>query len=257
MIAESKGRSRRPNSRRFGLTRVHAEVAVVIGAFGVDEDGARLRFRQANYVGEKSGGEKTFGVVGNDNSVAPGQFGGDPGCDLVCERTGQGIGFFLVDADHLLMLRHDACLGGGGARRVFDQECFDRGVVEYPAELGGIRVGAYDSGDGHGCTQSGKVGGGIGRAPRADAAALFSDDGDGSFRGETFAFPPPIAVEDNVAQDQETGGGEFVEQVVKRLHAEAAENTQVYRQSRPKENCSSAMRTSWLRGRTPAFSKSC
>ncbi len=114
------------------------------------------------------------------------------------------------------MKSHDASLGGGGAGWILDQEGVDGGLVQDVREFLRGGVGSDDSGYGYGSAQSGKVRGGVGCTAGTHGGALFADDGDGGFGRETLTFAPPIAVENDVAEDQQAAGRKFFEKLMER-----------------------------------------
>ena len=124
------------------------------------------------------------------------------------------MGGFLVHANHLLMGGDHPGLGGGGTAGVGNQAgCLDAVGLQGGLQVAGVGIRAGHPKEAHACAQGRQIRGGVARPARLKRRALLADHGHRRFGRQARGLPPPIPVENDVAQDQNPLSGELFENV--------------------------------------------
>ena len=125
-----------------------------------------------------------------------------------------GVGGFLVHANHLLMGGDHPGLGGGGTAGVGDQAAgIDAVGAQSGPQVVGMGILTGNAKQAHAGAQGRQVRGGIPRPARLERGALLADHRHRRFGRQARGLPPPIPVQNHVAQDQNPLSGELFENV--------------------------------------------
>jgi hypothetical protein len=131
----------------------------------------------------------------------------DEGEDAVAEVLdvlgGMGLAGFDVEAEELLRAADDAGLGDGGERGGDDPGGVDGCGFEGSGELALLGVGAPETGKESLAAEAGEVHGDVGGAAGTLVAVGVAQDGDGGFGGDAVDLAEDVAVEHEVADDED------------------------------------------------------
>jgi hypothetical protein len=131
----------------------------------------------------------------------------DEGEDAVAEVLdvlgGMGLAGFDVEAEELLRAADDAGLGDGGEGGGDDAGGVDVRGFEGRGELALLGVGAPEAGEEGLAAEAGEVHGDVGGAAGALVTVGVAEDGDGGLGGDAIDLAEDVAVEHEVADDED------------------------------------------------------
>ena len=180
----------------------------VVG-FGVDEDGNAVGASGADGGEAEFGGERAFGVVGEDDGV---DLGGELG-DALGETGdlfgGNGIGAFDIEAEELLAAPDDAGLGrGGGARRETMPRVSTRAASSSEASWVASASSPQRPARKAWQPRPARLRGDVSGAAGAIEALGMAEHGDRGFGRDAVDLALNVAVEHDIADDEDAEVGE-------------------------------------------------
>ncbi len=191
------------SSLRLGQTMVAPEYLERSEVLGSTRMGMSQRRAARMVAGAELVGERALGVVGEDDGVDLFDEREDAVAEVFDVGAGGGFAGFDVEAEELLGAADDAGLGDGGKGGGDDAGGVDVRGFEGGGELALLGVGAPEAGEEGLAAEPGEVHGDVGGAAGALVAMGVAEDGDGGFGGDAVDVADDVAVEHEVADDED------------------------------------------------------
>ena len=206
-----------------GRDEIETEVAGVIGALGIGQDGLALLLGGATRRGQQLAREDALAVVAADDAGDMGGAGRYAFDELLLQLVADALPVLAVDAEDLLGVGHDAELRRGGAMRVLEDVLrVHADVGKELAQAGALVVAAADADEPDLAAEGHEVLGHVGGATQSVVVRLPFNDLHRRLGRDAVDVPPDVLVEHQVADDEDLGSSAPVEGVaqggVRSLH---------------------------------------